>query len=116
VLDLDETRVTWCSKNPILDEQIHIYGWLHIQRRGDLHLVHLPVHQAPYRWRGPLLVLDGTSGRFVGAVDCPSVSTGDPRAGDLLVLIDQGNTLNVALRGRTDALAEAETLLGSIPR
>ncbi len=138
VLDLDEVRLAWCSEREITDEQIHIYGWLHIHRRAELHLIHLPVHHAPSHHHGPVAILDGNTGRFVGALELrtggllpgwPGVSTGHPRAGDVLVSSVGPFVWGVDLRRRTltfqrgpqpielvDAVADAERILGPLPR
>jgi hypothetical protein len=139
VLDLEETRLVWCSARKIADSAIHIYGWLHIESRDDVHLIHLPLRPLPFTGgAGPVIVLDGKTGKVRGAIDLraptlpgfPSLlGRPAPRSGDVLLTERAGFLFGLDLTRLTlsfqrgpapiavsSALAEAESILGPLPR
>ncbi len=141
VLDLEELRLTWCSERTITQDKVEIYGWLHIETRGDVHLIHLPLRKTARASVGPLLVLDGNTGKFRGAVDLRAPPPHDiggfpsllshpaPRSGPILVVARDGFLFGLDLATLTltfqrgpvrltvmSAISEAESLLGQLPR
>ncbi len=145
VLDVDDGRFSWCSE--VVEAEPAPLAQLGMARRGDVHLVRLVLEDAGPTKSSPaaLLVLDGATGRFRGAValdrkagaagtlrGAPPVRDDPPdRVGDLLVGRWSGHAFALDLRTlrlawsagprgvrleAISALEEVERLLGALPR
>lgn len=140
VLDFDVGKTVWCAEKKILNSEIELYGWLHVDSYDDVHVIHFPLRRGDYRMYGPLLVLDGKTGKFRGAIDLraksgpikgwpsthayPSPRSGDVLAasvGDYFVGLDL-KSLKLAFRRGPEpvelvsGLDEVERLLGPVPK